>query len=105
MYGAKIQYSYTRTAELVDTQSTLYVQKVCRTFLYYAISVDQTMLVFMNTITTSQSHYTTTPMGDIMWLINYAETHPNATLHYRAEDMILHVARNVSYLCEECARS
>ena len=63
------------------------------------------MLEALNVIVTAQAHSTTTTMGDTVWLLNYAATHTNATLHYHASDMILHVARNVSYLCEELARS
>ena len=33
MYGTKTHYANTKTEELVDTQSTLYVQKVCGTLL------------------------------------------------------------------------
>ena len=44
-------------------------------------------------------------MGEIVWLLNYAATHPEATIHYHASDMILHVARDASYLCKERTRS
>ena len=63
------------------------------------------MMVSLNTISTAEAHTTTTTMGDIVWLLNYAATHPNATLYYHAINMILRVARNASYLCEERARS
>ena len=56
-------------------------------------------------VVTAKAHTTTTTIGDIVWSLNYAETRPNTTLHYHASDMILHVASNASYLCEECARS
>ena len=36
-YGAKNQYTDTNKADLVDAKSTLYVQQVCGTFLYYTI--------------------------------------------------------------------
>ena len=49
-YGAKTQYSDTENADLVNAQSTLYVQKFCGTFLYYAIAVYQKMLVAFNDI-------------------------------------------------------
>ena len=49
-YGAKTKYADTDKADLVDTKSTLYVQQVCGTFLYYAITVDQTMLAYLNAI-------------------------------------------------------
>ena len=107
IYSAKNQYADTDTGDLVHDQYTLYVQKVCRTFLYYCIAVDQTLLVALNTITTAQDHSHTTTMGEIIWLLNYAETHPDATLPYHASDIIPHVASNASHLCEEraCSRS
>ena len=104
-YGYKIQYAITNKADLVDAKSTLYVQQVCVTFLYYAIAVDQTMLAALNTISAAQANATTTTMGDIVWLLNYAATHSDATINYHASNMILHIARYASYLCEEQARS
>ena len=44
-------------------------------------------------------------MGDIIWLLNSAATHPDATFHYHSSYMTLHVSRDASYLCEEFARS
>ena len=73
-YGAKTQYDDTDKADLVNAKSTLYVQQFCGNFLYYAILVDQTMLAALNAISTSQAHATTTTMGDIVWLLNYAAT-------------------------------
>ena len=101
MYDAKTHYADTDMAELVDAQSTLYVHKFCCTFLYYAIAIDKTMMVALNTISTEQAYTTTTTMGEIVWLLNYAATHPDFTLNYHANDMILHVASDSSYLCEE----
>ena len=62
------------------------------------------MLVALNVIATAQTHATTTTMGEIVWLLNYTATQPDATLHYHASDMILRVANDASYLCEERAR-
>ena len=58
------------------------------------------MMVALNTITTAQDHTTTTTMGDIFWLLNYAEIHTNATLQYHASYMILHISSDASFLCE-----
>ena len=69
-YGANTHYYDTDNADLVDAQSTLYVQQVCGTFLYYTIAVDQRMWVALNTIATAQARATTTNMGDISWLLN-----------------------------------
>ena len=104
-YGAKTLYSDTDKADLLDAKSTLYVQQVCGTFLYYAIAVDQTMLAALNAISAAQSNATTTTMGDIVWLLHYVATHPNVTIHYHAIDMILHVSSDASYLCQKRARS
>ena len=104
-YGAKTQYADTDKADLVDEKSTLYVKKVCGTFFYYAIAVDQTMLAALNAISAAQAHKTKTTMGDIVWLLNYAATHPNATIQYHASNIILHVASDASHLCKEQARS
>ena len=100
-YGAKTQYSETNKADLVDAKSTLYVQQVCGIFLYLAITVDQTMLSALNAISASQANATATTMGDIVWLLNYAATHPDATINYHASDMIINVASDASYLCED----
>ena len=100
MYGAKTQYADTNMAELVDTHSTLYVHKVCGTFLYYAIAIYQNMLVALNTIATAQAHNTKTTVGDIVCLLKYASTHPDAKLHYLDRDIIFHISRNASCLGE-----
>ena len=89
----------------MDAKSTLYVQQVCGIFLYYAIAVDPTMLEALNAISTAQANATITTMGDIVWLLNYVATHPDATINYHASDMIIHVSRDASYLGEERARS
>ena len=98
-YGAKTQYANTKKSDLVDAKSTLYVQQVCGTFLYCAIAVNQTMLAALNSISVAQANSTTTTTGDIVWLLNYAATHPDATINYHASDMIIHVASYASYLC------
>ena len=38
-------------------------------------------------------------------LLNYAATHPNATIRYHASDMILHIVSDASYLSASGARS
>ena len=53
IYGAKTQYTDTGNADLVDVQSTIYLQQVCGAFLYCAKAVYQTMLVALNGISTA----------------------------------------------------
>ena len=38
-------------------------------------------------------------------LLNYAATHPDATVRFRASDMILHIHSDASYLSKPKARS
>ena len=56
------------------------------------------MLAALNAISAAQINAITTTMGDIVWLLNYAATHPYATIHYHASNVILHVASYASYL-------
>ena len=63
------------------------------------------MLVALNTIDTEQAHTTTITMGAIVWLLNYATTHPDATIKYLVSNMILYVSSNASYICKERAHS
>ena len=63
------------------------------------------MLAALNAISAAQANATTTTLGDIVWILNYVATHPDATLHYHARNMILHVASDASYICEERERS
>ena len=67
-YGAKTQYANTIKADLVDAKSTLYGEQACGTFLYYTITVDQTMLAALNAISAAQANATTTTIWDIVWL-------------------------------------
>ena len=104
-YGPKTQYADTDKADLVDANYTLYVQQVCGTLLYYAIAFNQTMLAALNAISEAQANSSTITVGGIVWLLNYAANHPDATIYYHASDMFLHVASDASYLCKEWARS
>ena len=58
------------------------------------------MLAALNAISAAQANATTTTMGDTFWLLNYVATHPEATIHYHASNMIPHVASDASYLCK-----
>ena len=40
-----------------------------------------------------------------MYLLNYASTHPNAEIIYRASDMILHIDSDAAYLVAPEAQS
>ena len=63
------------------------------------------MLVALGTLAAAQTSATTTTLRAAHQLLDYTATHPNATVHYKASDMILHVHSDASYLFEAKARS
>ena len=89
----------------LNAADTLYLQQVVGTLLYYARAVDPTMLVALGTLAEQQSHGTQQTLEAIVQLLNYAATHPNATIRYHASNMILHIDSDASYLSMLQARS
>ena len=75
------------------------------TLLYYAQSVDATILVALGTIAAQQSIATQTTSKCVNHLLDYCHTHPDAKLLYHASDMILHINSDASYNSESKARS
>ena len=59
----------------------------------------------IGTLATEQSTGTKTTLANLVHLLNYCATHPNATVRYTASDMILHIESDASYLSESNARS
>jgi len=82
-----------------------FVQQVVGTLLYYARAVDPTMLVALGTIAEQQSKATTNTVKALNQLLNYAATHNNAVIQYKASNMILHVDSDASYISLPEARS
>jgi hypothetical protein len=106
IYGQRIQYANDDDeSPPLDAKSITFVQQVLGTFLYYARAVDNTMLVAINDLGTQQSKGTYNTMRDVTWLLNYASTHPDATVRFTGSDMCLHIESDASYLCAPKARS
>jgi hypothetical protein len=81
------------------------IQKVTGTLLFYARAVNPTMLMTISTITAQQSKATQNTVKATNQLLDYCHTHPNATLKYRASDMILKIHSDASYNAEPKGRS
>ena len=81
------------------------LQQILGTLLYYARAIDNTMLVAISTLASVQAKGTQATMNAAIHLLNYCATHPNATIRYKASDMILHVHSDASYLSVHGARS
>jgi hypothetical protein len=63
------------------------------------------MLVVLSTISSQQSKGTQSTAQALTQLLNYAATHPYATVRYHASGMYFHVHSDASYLSEASARS
>ena len=92
------------TSELTDDEHH-FIERVTGALLYYARCVDMTMLVAINAIATARKHGRRKTLDATVQLLNYAATHPNATVVYHASDMVLHIHSDASYLSESEARS
>jgi hypothetical protein len=106
VYGKHPQYAPPPdSSAALNAKDVKHVQTVLGTFLYYARAVDSTMLAAIGTIAMSQADPTVSTLAAITHLLNYCATHPEATLLYRASDMVLHVESDASYLSCPKARS
>jgi hypothetical protein len=56
------------------------IQQIIDTLLYYARSVDPTMLQALGTIAAQQAYGTEATATAVTHLLDYAATHPNATI-------------------------
>eukprot|EP00804_Cyclotella_cryptica_P002793 CCRYP_009348-RA/>CCRYP_009348-RA protein AED:0.05 eAED:0.04 QI:0/0/0/1/1/1/3/0/1214 len=68
-------------------------------------AVDCTMLPALGSLATQQAAPTQNTMSKIHQFLDYAMTHPDAMITYRASNMILAVHSDASYLSETKARS
>ena len=82
-----------------------FIQEVIGVFLYYARAVDATMLAPLNKLASRQAKPTEALLRDIEHFLQYASSHPTASLVYRASAMRLVVSSDASYLSESQSRS
>ena len=81
VYGAAVQYAdQTNDSPLLPHNYINLVQQTIGTVLYYVIDVDLTMLVAIGVIASQKSKSTQTTRDATVWLLNYAVSHPNATI-------------------------
>ena len=106
VYGAAVQYAdQPNDSPLLPPNSINLVQHIIGTLLYYAISVDPTILFSIGALASQQSKATQATRDATVWLLNYAASHPTATIRYNASDMVLHLHSDSSYLSDPGARS
>jgi hypothetical protein len=105
-YGAKVQFTTPAdtTTPLTDA-GKLTLQQVIGCLLYYARTVDPTMLVALSTLASAQATVTTATAEAMHHLLDYCATHPEAEVRFHSSDMVLQVSSDASYLSEPEARS
>jgi hypothetical protein len=74
------------------------LQQLTGTLLYYAMAVDQTLIMTINVLESEQSKATEVTADKVIKLLNYCNTHPEIKIRYHASDMILHIYSDASYL-------
>ena len=105
-YGAKQQYAQEEDQyPTLSKEDKTFIQEVIGVFLYYARAVDCTMLAALGSFASQQATPTENTMKKVKQFLDYAATHQDATITYRASDMIIAVHSDVSYLSETNARS
>ena len=86
------------SSPLLPAKTIHLVHHIVGTLLYYSIAVDPTIITALCSISEQQEKGTEQTYANTLWLLNYATTHPNATIQYTASDMVLHIHSNASYL-------
>ena len=56
------------------------------------------MLVALVSIAAQQTRSTEQTYDEVIWLLNYTSSNPDATIRYSASNMVLHIYSDASYL-------
>ena len=83
------------------------MQKIVGSILYYARAVDMTVLMALSTIANKQTKGTECTMEKALQVLDYLATHPDATVCFRATDMVMNIHSDALYLLEpnSCSRA
>jgi hypothetical protein len=93
------------TSPLLSNADIKHIQCIIGSILYYARTVNLTVLMALSTIASKQSKGTEHTMTKTKQLLDYLATHPNAMVRFHASDMILNIHLDASYLLEANAHS
>ena len=105
-YGEKVQYAKETVPTDMTKEQLTYCQQVIGVFLFYARAIDSTMLPSIGSIAAHMSTSTWREMKQkITHFLDYAATHPDAEIVYKASSMHLWIHTDASYLTEPKARS
>jgi len=105
-YGRKVSYTETEdNFTPLDNKAIKLIQVIVGIFIYYGITIDNTILVLLNDIAAEQALATTNTTPHVVKLLNYMARHPLAIIEYHASGMVLHIHSDGSYLSAPRARS
>jgi hypothetical protein len=106
VYGSKApQMAKQDVSPALSPADKTLVQQIVGVVLWYARGVDGTMLKAVNSVGSAQANPTEAVKAAAIQLLHYGHTYPNASITYRASDMILSIDADASYLGETGARS
>jgi Reverse transcriptase (RNA-dependent DNA polymerase). len=104
-YGQRIQYAVNDASPTADKAQTTCIQQIVGSLLYYACTVDYTMLVALNDISHEQNNPTAQTLQKVTQLLDYTATHPNATIRFYQSNMVLWINSDAAYLVAYGAHS
>jgi hypothetical protein len=81
------------------------MQQALGTLLYWARAVNYTIILAIRTLVTEQAKATEATIDKLTQLLNYCATHPDATVQYVENNVVLHIHSDASYLLEPNAHS
>ncbi len=90
---------------LLSDKDIEHVQWVIRSILYYARTVNLTVLMALSTIASKQAKGTENTVLKTKQLLDYLAMHPNVTVRFHASDVMLNIHSDESYLSEANAHS
>jgi hypothetical protein len=105
-YGAKAQEPLPiDIPPLLPPEEIKEIQRVIGSILYYAHVVNITVLMTLSSIAIKQTKGTTSTMEKAKQLLDYLVTNPNATMRFKASDMIMNVHLDALHLSKANAWS
>jgi hypothetical protein len=100
-YGAKTQLTpESDTSDLLDDSRKHRIHEIIGSLLYYALAVDNKLLVALSAIAARQVKATVAMEQAVHLLLNYVATYPNDGIVYCASNMILYAHSDSGFLNE-----
>ncbi len=90
---------------LLDARGIKRIQQIVGSILYYARTVDMTILIALSSIAVEQMKATEKTMGRCIQLLDYLASKLEAKVRYHALDMVMNIHSDASYLSKTKARS